>query len=122
METASLFARLELPNLFRIAEWQHEIQWKRLAEGVEIHRLYGDGVNGPTAALLRFQAGGKVPLHLHPGYEHILILHGSQTDQNSTAKAGTLMINPPDSMHRIVSEEGCIVLAIYVEPVRFLAD
>ncbi|MGC3989998.1 MAG: cupin domain-containing protein [Chthoniobacteraceae bacterium] len=117
---SALFERLELKNLFRVAEWQHEIPWKRLTDSVEIHRLYGDGVTGPTAALLRFQPGGKVPLHLHPGHEHILILHGSQTDQNSTAEAGTLMINPPESTHRIVSNEGCIVLAIYTEPVRFL--
>jgi len=120
MDAATLYERLELKNLFRVAEWQHEIPWKRLTDGVEIHRLYGDGITGPTAALLRFEPGGKVPLHLHPGHEHILILHGSQTDQNSTAETGTLMINPPDSAHRIVSKEGCIVLAIYTEPVRFL--
>ena len=82
-------------NLFSIAEWQDEIPWQPFREGLEIHRLYGDGVSGPTAALLRFSKAGKVPLHEHGGYEHILVLAGSQRDQNSDAAAGTLMINPP---------------------------
>ena len=47
-------------------------------------------------------------------------LRGSQRDANGAAEAGTLMINPPGTRHRIVSEAGCIVLAIYERPVRFL--
>lgn len=87
---------------------------------MEIFRLYGDGITGPSAALLRYRHAGKVPLHEHTGFEHILILAGSQRDNNGTAEAGTLMINPPGSRHSIVSEAGCIVLAIYEKPVKFL--
>ena len=87
---------------------------------MEIHRLYGDGITGATAALLRFKKAGKVGLHEHAGYEHILVLAGSQTDQNGVAPAGSLVINPPGTRHSIVSESGCIVLAIYERPVVFL--
>jgi len=38
---------------------------------------------------------GEVPMHEHTGYEHILILAGSQRDENGTFEAGTLVINPP---------------------------
>ncbi|MDB6152770.1 MAG: hypothetical protein JWL90_1223 [Chthoniobacteraceae bacterium] len=89
------FSRVELKDLFHIAEHQEEVAWEAFKDGVDIHRLYGDGVSGPTAALLLFREAGKVPLHTHGGYEHILILAGSQRDNNSTATAGTLMINPP---------------------------
>jgi anti-sigma factor ChrR (cupin superfamily) len=122
LDPAPPYARLDFPNLFRIAERQDDIPWAPFKDGVDIHRLYGDGVTGPTAALLRFREAGKVPLHEHPGYEHIIVLAGSQRDQNSTATAGTLMINPPGSAHSVISEAGCIVLAIYQEPVQFVAD
>ena len=116
----SKFPRLELKNLFQIAEWQHEIPWQPFREGIDIHRLYGDHTIGPAAALLRFRSAGKVPAHEHGGYEHIIVLAGGQGDQNGPIQAGTLMINPPGSSHGVVSEAGCIVLAIYEKPVRFL--
>ena len=59
---------------------------------------------------------------VHAGYEHTLVLAGAQRDQNSAATAGTLMINPPGTEHSVVSEAGCIVLAIYEKPVQFVAD
>ena len=55
------------------------------------------------------------------GYEHIFVLTGSQVDENSKAETGTLIINPPGTHHSILSENGCIVLAIYEKPVKFLA-
>jgi anti-sigma factor ChrR (cupin superfamily) len=113
---------LKLNDLFHIADWHRRLRWKPFADGVEIHRLYGDGITGPTAALLRFSAGGRVPLHEHMGYEHIFMLAGSQVDENSRAEAGSLIINPPGTAHSILSENGCIVLAIYEKPVKFLQD
>src|ERR1700761_1896281 len=114
------FPRLEMTNLFRIAEWQHEVPWQPFQDGLEIYRLYGDGETGPSAALIRFQKTGKVPLHAHPGYEHIFVLAGAQCDQNSCAAPGTLIINPPGSAHSVVGQPGCIVLVIYEKSVEFL--
>lgn len=113
---------LRINDLFQVTGWQHKLPWKPFGEGVEIYRLYGDGITGPTAALLRFQPGGRVRLHEHIGYEHILVLAGSQVDENSRAEAGMLIINPPGTSHSILSESGCIVLAIYEKPVRFLEE
>jgi anti-sigma factor ChrR (cupin superfamily) len=113
-------AVLKLNDLFQVSGWQHKIPWKPFQENVEIYRLYGDGETGPTAALLRFRAGGRVALHEHAGYEHIFVLAGSQVDENSRAETGSLIINPPGTSHSILSENGCIVLAIYEKPVKFL--
>jgi len=113
---------LRINDLFQVTGWQQKLPWKPFGEGVEIYRLYGDGITGPTAALLRFQPGGRVRLHEHIGYEHILVLAGSQVDENSRAEAGMLIINPPGTSHSILSESGCIVLAIYEKPVRFLEE
>lgn len=113
---------LRLTDLFRISEWQDSVQWKPFREGVDIYRLYGTDETGPKAALLRFHPGGRVPLHEHTGYEHIFILSGAQVDENSRADAGTLIVNPPGTRHSVFSEFGCIVLAIYEKPVRFIRD
>lgn len=111
---------MKLNDLFHFAAQQDEIAWEPYKEGVDIFRLYGDGINGPTSALIRYREGGEVPLHEHTGYEHILILAGSQRDENGIFNAGTLVINPPGSRHKVISDHGCIVLAIYEKPVRFL--
>ena len=61
--------------------------------------------------------GARVPLHRHPGYEHVFVLEGSQSDANGRYPAGSLLISPPGSSHAIVSEEGCIVLVVWERPV-----
>jgi len=111
---------LKLNDLFQISGWQQKLRWERFYDGVDIYRLYGDGEAGPTAALLRFHPGGRVPLHEHTGYEHIFVLSGEQVDEVSKAETGALIINPPGTSHSILSENGCIVLAIYEKPVKFL--
>jgi anti-sigma factor ChrR (cupin superfamily) len=111
---------LKIHDLLRISDWHARLAWRPLSQGVEIHRLYGDGRTGPTAAFVRFEPGGRVPLHEHVGWEHILVHAGSQVDENTRAEAGTLIINPPGTSHSVLSETGCLVLAIYERPVRFL--
>jgi anti-sigma factor ChrR (cupin superfamily) len=108
---------LILQDLNKVAVWQDELPWQPFREGVEIYRLYGDGEDGAAAALLRYQPGAKVPKHDHQGFEHVLVLTGSQSDQNGEHTAGTLVINPPDSHHTVVSDLGCIVLVIWEKPV-----
>jgi anti-sigma factor ChrR (cupin superfamily) len=102
---------LRLPDLLAIERWQHELAWQPFRERIEVHRLYGDGTAGASAVLLRYQPGGRVPWHEHVGHEHILVLAGSQRDESGTA--GTA--------HSVESEDGCIVLVIYEQPVRFVA-
>ena len=111
---------LKLNDLFQVSGWQHRLPWKPFQDLVDIYRLYGDGETGPTAALLRFRPGARVALHEHTGYEHVFVLSGSQVDENSRAETGTLIINPPGTSHSILSENGCIVLAIYEKPVKFI--
>jgi len=110
----------ELNDIFHFAAHQDQIPWAPYKNGVDIFRLYGDGVTGPTAALVRYREHGQVPMHVHKGYEHILILTGSQRDETGIFKAGTLVINPPGTRHTVHSDAGCVVLAIYEKPVEFV--
>ena len=116
------YQRIELHNVFELTRNQERIPWAPFCDGIDIYRLYGDGITGPTAALIRFRKAGKIPLHQQTGYEHILVLAGSQRDQNGLATTGTFIINPPGSSHSVVGEAGCLVLAIYEKPVAFLDE
>ena len=57
------------PGLFDLAARPEKISWRPFQPGVEIHRLFGSGQTGPSAALIRFFPGGTVPLHYHAGNE-----------------------------------------------------
>jgi anti-sigma factor ChrR (cupin superfamily) len=96
-----------------------DFEWTPYRPGVNIHRLYGKGDSGPSAALLQYAPGASIPEHSHPGYEHIFILHGTQVDVRGTHATGTLVINPPGSSHEVSSPGGCVVLAIWERPVAF---
>ncbi|NEQ26589.1 MAG: transcription negative regulator ChrR [Microcoleus sp. SIO2G3] len=108
---------LIIKDLLNIAVRQHELSWEPFRTGVDIYRLYKDGEKGAAAALLRYQPGASVPQHDHIGFEHIFVLSGSQTDQNGEHQVGTLVINPPSSNHNVISQDGCIVLAIWEKPI-----
>jgi len=109
-----------LSGLFDIDDTQDQYEWVAFKEGIEISRIYDDKNKGPAAALLRYSAGAEAPMHLHVGYEHILILSGSQTDGVNIFSKGMLIISEPGSQHRIYSESGCIALAIWQAPVQFV--
>lgn len=98
------------------------MEWQPFHPGVDIHWLYREENQGPSAALIRFQPGAVVPTHTHCGLEHIYILSGSQTDGNGRLDAGSLMVHWPGTQHSIASEEGCLVLAVYEKPPQFSTD
>lgn len=102
------------------ARWA-TLGWEPFRKGIEISWLYRNGEDGPAAAFLRYAPGAAVPEHEHVGFEHILVLEGAQIDENGEHAAGALVINPPGTHHSVQSPEGCLVLAIWERPVRFVA-
>lgn len=111
---------LVIEDIWKLGEKADTLPWQSFRPGVEIYRLYGDST-GPSAALLRYQPGAQVPHHDHTGYEHILVLSGSQRDRHQTYDAGSLIINAPGSDHTVTSEKGCLVLIIWQKPVALRA-
>jgi anti-sigma factor ChrR (cupin superfamily) len=93
--------------------------WEVLRDGVDILRLAGDPKSGPSAALLRYRPGARVPRHLHPGFEVIYVVSGSQADARGRYPAGTLVVNPRGLEHEVWSDEGCVVLIVWEQPVEF---
>ncbi|KAJ3338071.1 hypothetical protein HDU93_010007 [Gonapodya sp. JEL0774] len=89
--------------------------------GVVQYPLY-NVTDGPSARILKYSPGAKVPFHVHRGFENIIVLDGSQEDEFGVVKKGQMRTHYPGSGHSLSSPEGCIILAIYERPVHFFAD
>ncbi len=76
---------------------QGNINWHPFRTGIEIYRIHGDGTEGAASALLRYAPGARLPSHEHCGHEHILVLSGSQYDEQGRYPTGTLTVNAPGS-------------------------
>ncbi len=96
--------------------------WATLREGVEILRLAGDATKGPSAALLRYREGARVPSHRHSGFEVIYVVSGAQSDERGTYPAGSLVINSAGDEHSVWSDSGCVVLILWERPIEFVDD
>jgi predicted ChrR family anti-sigma factor len=98
-----------------------ELQWSELRPGVFISPFYsGEKSESASAALLKYIPGASVPDHLHTGYEHLIILKGEQEDKNGIYYKGDFIVNFPGTRHDVKSKTGCILLAIWEKPVKFL--
>jgi anti-sigma factor ChrR (cupin superfamily) len=111
--------RILLRDLFGLRQDFSSYAWEAFRPGVEIARIYGDGKSGPAAALLRYAPGAQVPPHAHTGFEHIVVLAGSQRDERGVYSAGSVLIHGAGTEHTVVSPEGCVVLAFWYSPVAF---
>lgn len=98
----------------------HDLAWRPFRPGVDIVTLYGVIGETRAAALLRYQPGAIIPRHDHAGLEHILVLQGSQEDDLGVYPEGTLAVRGSGTSHEVRSTEGCVVLALWDAPVRFL--
>lgn len=96
--------------------WRDAV-YEPFREGVEISPII---TGEPGVALLRYAPGAGVPAHRHPGLEMILVLDGVQSDERGDYPAGTLMLNPEGSTHRVWSGPGCVVLIHWARAVEFL--
>lgn len=118
--------RIVLDGLFLEFDPSPFGKFEALHPGVDIMPLYGfdqgspQGPDQPAAAFIRYQPGATVPPHQHQGYEHIFVLTGSQRDDRGTYRKGACVMNPPGTRHTVTSDEGCLVLAIWNQPVQVL--
>jgi len=95
-----------------------QLHWEPFREGIEIARI-ATSDDGPSAAFVRYAPGARLARHQHVGWEYILILSGAQVDESGVHSAGELLVHPPQTWHKVSSEHGCTVLAIWEKPVVF---
>lgn len=88
--------------------------------GIEMKVLLKDEQSGLLTALFRWAPGAKLPLHEHVEIEQSFVLEGSFSDHQGTCRKGDYVWRPAGSRHEAWSEEGCVLLAFFLRPNRFL--
>ena len=67
--------------------------------------------------------GIHVTITYHENFrETVLVLEGSQTDDNGHYPTGTLIVNTAGSSHNVWSTDGCVVLVQWAKPIEFAGD
>ncbi|BCX17890.1 MAG: hypothetical protein KatS3mg117_1572 [Geminicoccaceae bacterium] len=88
--------------------------------GIEMKVLLKDEASGLLTALFRWAPGAKLPLHEHVEIEQSFVLEGSFRDEQGICRKGDYVWRPAGSRHEAWSEEGCVLLAFFLKPNRFL--
>lgn len=65
--------------------------------------------SGRTTSLVQFMPGASFAPHKHPMGEELLVLEGVFSDETGDYPAGSYIRNPPGSMHKPFSKEGCVL-------------
>ena len=78
-----------------------------LVSGLAVMPLHGFG--SEHVALVRWAPGTVFQPHRHGGGEEILVLEGVFQDEQGCYPAGSWLRNPPGSVHRPWSEQGCTI-------------
>lgn len=87
--------------------------------GIEQKILMEDKERGLYTALMRWAPGSTLPMHEHVEIEQTFVLEGSLKDDEGEAKAGEFVWRPAGSTHSVVSPEGALILAFFIQPNRF---
>lgn len=88
--------------------------------GIEMKVLLKDEASGLLTALFHWAPGAKLPLHEHVEIEQSFVLEGSFRDEQGICRKGDYVWRPAGSRHEAWSEEGCVLLAFFLKPNRFL--
>lgn len=71
--------------------------------------LLGAPESGRVTSIVRYEPGGRFPLHEHPDGEEILVLDGIFGDEHGSYPAGTYLLNPQGFSHAPRTDQGCVL-------------
>ena len=120
LETPGCPAANALPPLASRFLKVDELPWKPTqVEGIDMKVLMQDKESGLLTALFRWQPGTELPLHEHVEVEQTYVLEGSFRDHAGICRAGNYVWRRAGSRHAAWTDEGCLMLAIFLKPNRF---
>ena len=98
-----------------------DMAWLSPRPGIKVRELY-QADDGYRISMVRYAPGAKVPDHLHTADEHTYVLEGSLKDSAGEHYAGSYLLSPMGSRHRVWSDRGALVLVHRLGPIRFLGS
>ena len=99
-----------------------DLAFEHFRDGIEAHWLLRGGEAEPSVAVLKYRPGASVPRHRHAGLETIVVLEGTQSDDNGDYPAGSVILNPVGTEHAVWTKDGCVVLIHWALPVIILGE
>ncbi len=94
-------------------------EWLAPRPGIKVRELF-QADDGYRISMVRYAPGAKVPDHLHTADEHSYVLERSIKDSSGEHFAGSYLMSPMGSRHRVWSDRGALVLVNRLGPIRFL--
>ena len=94
------------------------VPWRRRLPSVREYRI--PNPEGLDVGLFWFKAGGAIPGHTHEGYELVLVLEGSYTDETGRYARGDIQWADDTIDHRPIADPGadCLCFAVADAPLR----
>ncbi|MER8883424.1 cupin domain-containing protein [Mesorhizobium sp. M0019] len=99
-----------------------DLPFEPFRDGITAHWLLKGGPMEPSVAILNYRPGAGVPRHRHAGLETIIVLEGTQSDENGDHAAGSVILNPVGTEHSVWTKDGCVVLIQWNLPVVILGE
>ncbi len=84
--------------------------------GISRKLLRNDSSTGARAVLLKFEANSRLPRHLHPAGEEVLVLEGRVRFEEAWYETGYYLYSPPGSADDVFSDTGAILFVSLPKP------
>lgn len=84
-------------------------EWRLARTGFRIRDLFDDG-EGCQVVMARLDPGAEISPSMRHAHEHLFVLAGKLLDGDGEYGAGTYLLNPPGSSHRLWTHGGCLLL------------
>jgi anti-sigma factor ChrR (cupin superfamily) len=107
-------------NIFDTQNILDTQEWEPLAPGVRVSYLYKDEKTGNASGFIHYDPGTSVRKHRHTSFEHVIVLSGQQEDDMHEYKKGSFVVQKKDSIHKVKSKSGCLVLVVWAGKLDFL--
>ncbi|HZP99613.1 MAG TPA: cupin domain-containing protein [Reyranella sp.] len=97
-----------------------KLPWEKTRfPGIDCKTLMEDKASGMATLLMRWAPGARLPQHEHVEIEQSYVLAGSLADQAGVCRAGQYVWRRAGSRHDAWTDEGCLVLAVFLKPNKF---
>ena len=88
-----------------------EVAWEPLGKGLHVKNLFVNRAEQRVTMLVKMEAGGSYPPHVHFGPEECYVLSGDFYGENFSMKAGDYQFASKGSKHGVQStKNGCVIL------------